>query len=106
MSVLVPGSLDGPAARGETGLGGGAGTDALQQEQELWGSHPSQVLPGKAGAGQGLCQGCPHLIQEQGRVLPGVCVAGVADGRRIRVLLLPVLLCSCFPLSLRGFAGV
>lgn len=69
--MLVPGNLasDGPAARGETGLGGGAGRGPLQQE--LWGSHPFQVTPGKAGAGTDLCQGCPHLIRSRGTSHPG-----------------------------------
>lgn len=71
MSMLVPGNLasDGPAARRETDLGGGAGRDPLQQE--LWGSHPFQVTPGKAGAGTDLCQGCPHLIRSRGTSHPG-----------------------------------
>lgn len=64
--MLVPGNLasDGPAARGDTDLGGGAGKDPL------WGSHPVQVTAGKAGAGADPCQGCPRLIQEQGHILP------------------------------------
>lgn len=70
---------DGPAARAETDLGGGAGRDPLQQD--LWGSHPSQVTSGKAGAGKDLCQGCQCLVQEQGHILSRVSVAGVADGR-------------------------
>lgn len=77
MSVLVPGNLasDGPAAHGETDLGGGAGRDPLQQE--LWGSHPFQVTYGKAGAGTDL----PTPHPGAGTHFTQVSVAGVADGR-------------------------
>lgn len=78
--MLVPGNLPVMVLQlMETDLGGGAGRDPLQQE--LWGSHPSQLRSGKAEAGKDLCQGCPCLIQEQGHILPGVSMAGVANGR-------------------------